>query len=65
MVKTEVHQFLRSIEPTYRECVYCGERKSMVCLICGYCYECHPAVEEIERKLLAKAPNVISSLDYA
>jgi hypothetical protein len=43
------HEFLRTIEPQYRECHYCGERKSLVCLTCGYCYECHPAIEQAER----------------
>lgn len=44
------HEFLHSLEPGYEECHYCGERKSLVCLTCGYCYECHPAIEEAERK---------------
>jgi hypothetical protein len=47
------HEFLRPLEPGYWECPYCGERKSMVCLTCGYCYECHPAIEEMERAAIA------------
>ena len=43
------HEFLRGLDPMYAECEYCGERKSMVCLKCGYCYECHPAIEVAER----------------
>lgn len=48
-MERQPHEFLRTLEPGYRECLYCGERKSLVCLTCGYCYECHPAIEEIER----------------
>jgi len=44
------HEFLHPLEPGYKECLYCGERKSLVCLTCGYCYECHPAIEETERR---------------
>jgi hypothetical protein len=43
------HEFLRPAGPRYSECRYCGERKSLVCLTCGYCYECHPAIEWEER----------------
>jgi hypothetical protein len=45
------HEFIASSEqPEYEECIRCKERKSMICLTCGYCYECHPKKEEIERK---------------
>ena len=46
------HEFLHPLEPRYRECHYCGERKSLVCVSCGYCYECHPAIEEAERGVI-------------
>ena len=52
----EPHEFLSPVRPTYRECEYCGERKSLVCINCGYCYECHPAIEMAERISLIKLP---------
>jgi len=57
--RSEVHEYLHPLGPVYKECVYCGERKSMVCLICGYCYECHPAIEQIERRLLVRVSAII------
>jgi hypothetical protein len=50
------HEFLRPLLAEYKECIYCAERKSLVCLICGFCYECHPAIEEMERFSFAKVP---------
>jgi hypothetical protein len=35
----------------------------MVCLTCGYCYECHPAIEAIEEEKPTKVPFNISKLD--
>jgi hypothetical protein len=43
------HEFLQPVWPQYRECDYCGERKSMVCMACSCCYGCHPAIEQAER----------------
>lgn len=57
METRRLHEFLHPLEPTYKECLYCGERKSLVCLICGYCYECHPAIEEDERRV-ARVPYI-------
>jgi hypothetical protein len=61
MRKREVHEFLHALDPIYKGCLYCGARKSMICLKCGYCYECHPAIEQMERRLLAKVSDVIIS----
>jgi hypothetical protein len=46
----QMHEFLHPLAPGYKKCRYCGERKSLVCQGCGYCYECHPAIEEAERR---------------
>jgi hypothetical protein len=56
----QLHEFLHRLEPAYRECRHCGRRKSLVCLTCGYCYECHPLIEGIERRM-ARVPYVAIS----
>jgi len=53
------HEFLHPLEPVYRECKYCGERKSLVCLRCGYCYECHPIIEEMELRNASYASELL------
>jgi hypothetical protein len=58
------HEFLSPIEKEqeYKDCLNCGKRKSMVCLTCDYCYECHPIIEAIEEKP-TKVPFTLSKLD--
>jgi hypothetical protein len=65
MKQRTVHEFLHPLQAEYRECLYCGERKSLVCLRCGYCYECHPAMEEMEKSLIAKAPLLVEDMTVA
>ena len=56
------HEFLAPEEQEYKDCINCGIRKSLVCITCGYCYECHPIIEAIETRS-EKVPYSISRLD--
>jgi hypothetical protein len=64
-MKQRVHEFLHPLQTEYKECFYCGERKSLVCMTCGYCYECHPAMEEIERRSARLSIPVLEDLETA
>jgi len=38
-----MHEHLVSADNLeYGDCKLCGERKTMICAKCGYCYTCHP-----------------------
>jgi hypothetical protein len=56
------HEFLTPTEQEYKECKYCGIRKSLICITCRYCYECHPVIEYFEEKPIS-VPYNISKLD--
>ena len=44
------HEFLAPEEQEYKDCIHCHIRRSLACTMCGYCYECHHVIEEIEYK---------------
>jgi hypothetical protein len=45
MQQLRAHEFLSPVRLRYKDCVRCGLRKSLVCVRCDHCYECHAAIE--------------------
>src|SRR5919199_1248201 len=42
-----VHDYLRILASTYKECISCNIRTQFTCVKCGYCYSCHRKKEEL------------------
>ena len=58
-----MHEFLSPAKLKYTYCRWCDKRSPYICFRCGYCYSCHPLVENLEKRRIYANPGTTSPID--